>query len=340
MSPVRTRTIFPRVGQTRLAAVWPAWRPWVLKAYRLLALAAIVWLLRAHYVWLRNREDRPITVSEVRELLPQAEGLIVDPGPERGRFVVDARGSRIGYALHTSPYADSIIGYSGPTDTLLVFNPDRQLLGVRLRYSWDTFTHGQDVATDKYFLKSFNGMGWDELAGLDIEAAGIEGVSGATMTSLCLVESMKYRVGQAVQQNIPPPRRLQIAAGDVGIAIVVAVAMAFTFTRLARRRWLRRAYQFAAIGYLGFYLGDMLALPLLVGWSQSTVPWHAAPGLVLLVSAAFVLPWATRRPAYCAHICPHGAAELLGASSTANRGSPQVSIAGCGGCRCCCWVLP
>ena len=260
-----------------------------------------------------QREERPITVSEIGEFLPTAERLVVDHGPQRGRFVVDAEGNRIGYAIRSSPYADSIIGYAGPTDTLMVFDRNRRLLGVKLRHSWDTITHGQDVATDRYFLSSFSGMTWDEIAQLDIKAAGIEGVSGATLTSLCVVQSMKYRLGKAVQENIPPPRKLQVATRDVGMVVVVATAFLLTFTRASRRKWLRRAYQLAVIAYLGFYLGEMLALPLLVGWAQSGVPWHAAPGMTLLVAAAFVLPFATRRPTYCAHICPHGAAqELLG----------------------------
>jgi polyferredoxin len=130
---------------------------------------------------------------------------------------------------------------------------------------------------------------------------------------MCVVEGMKYRVGEAVEQNIPPPRRLRIRPHDAGIVLVLAVALAFSFTRVARRRRLRRTFQVAVIAYLGFYLGEMIALPLLAGWSQSGVPWHAVPGITLLVAAAFLIPFVTRRPTYCAQICPHGAAqEILG----------------------------
>ena len=45
----------------------------------------------------------------------------------------------------------------------------------------------------------------------------------------------------------------------------------------------------------------------MVGWAQNGVA-HA-PGLVLLLAAALVIPWATGKPLYCQHICPHGHAQ-------------------------------
>jgi polyferredoxin len=67
------------------------------------------------------------------------------------------------------------------------------------------------------------------------------------------------------------------------------------------------------IGYVGFFAGAPLAQSLFAGWAQNGVPWRGAPALVLLAAAALVVPWSTRKPLYCQHLCPHGAAqELLG----------------------------
>jgi len=45
----------------------------------------------------------------------------------------------------------------------------------------------------------------------------------------------------------------------------------------------------------------------------SGIAWRQAPGLVLLLAVALLVPWTTRRQVYCSQICPHGAAqELLG----------------------------
>jgi polyferredoxin len=63
--------------------------------------------------------------------------------------------------------------------------------------------------------------------------------------------------------------------------------------------------------YVGFIAGDLVALKLMGGWTRSGIPWSTAPGLVLLVAAAFLVPWTTRKPLYCHHVCPHGAAQEL-----------------------------
>jgi polyferredoxin len=79
-----------------------------------------------------------------------------------------------------------------------------------------------------------------------------------------------------------------------------------------KRRW-KVPYQIALIAYVGFIAGDLVAQKLLAGWTRSGVPWSTAPGVVLLVAAALIVPWITRKPLYCHHVCPHGAAqELIG----------------------------
>ena len=90
---------------------------------------------------------------------------------------------------------------------------------------------------------------------------------------------------------------------------VVALGAWLTFTkRDGRERW-RRWFQWVVIGYVGFLNGDLLAQSLLAGWAKSGVAWRMAPGLVLLLVAAFAVPWAARRPLYCQQLCPHGAAQ-------------------------------
>jgi NosR/NirI family transcriptional regulator, nitrous oxide reductase regulator len=100
---------------------------------------------------------------------------------------------------------------------------------------------------------------------------------------------------------------------DTGMVVVLAMAAVMAFGKPEwRHRW-KRPYQIALIVYVGFIAGDLVAQKLVVGWTRVGVPWTTAPGLVLLVVAALLVPWATRQPFYCHHVCPHGAAqELLG----------------------------
>jgi thiamine biosynthesis lipoprotein len=72
------------------------------------------------------------------------------------------------------------------------------------------------------------------------------------------------------------------------------------------RKSVRRIWQGLLVGVFGLGLGDLLSVSLLAGWSRHGVAWETAPGLVLLVALALLVPWATERAWYCHHLCPHG----------------------------------
>ena len=83
------------------------------------------------------------------------------------------------------------------------------------------------------------------------------------------------------------------------------------FGKTYGHRWTRRGFQALVIVSVGFVTGDLLAQSLFAGWASGGVPWRTAPGLVLLMAASLAVPWATRKPLYCMHLCPHGAAQEL-----------------------------
>lgn len=258
------------------------------------------------------RFPNPLTVQEVTAFLPRAARL-ADWDQRPGLFrVEDAAGQLIGFASRTSPTADDWIGFQGPTDTLFVMDAQQRVLGIAVRHSYETPEYLQWVKDDQRFLSRFNGKNLDELAELDLAAAGIEGVSGATMTSLAMAETL-VRTAQAVRDAKPAaePPRWAIAARDWGTAAVVCGGLLLAFTGLRGRRVVRVAFQLLVIVSLGFVNGDMLSQSLLVGWAQNGAAWRFAPGLVLLVAVAFLVPLTTHRQVYCHHLCPHGAVQQL-----------------------------
>jgi len=284
-----------------------------LQIYRLGVLVAIAWIIRAHHVRLRIEGHAPITVEEVRAVFPKAAELRVDAGERAGMFVHDEVGQQLGYVLRTSPITDSIIGYRGWTDTLVAFDPGLHIVGVRIRSSQDTREHVGDVRDDRYFMKTWNGKSWDEVARRSPEEFGIEGVSGASMTSLAMAEGImrRLRAADAALAIRPPP--LRFTRVDMGLAAIIVAAIWLTFAGTYGRKWLRIGFQILVIGYVGFFAGVPLAQSLFAGWAQIGVPWRSAPGLVLLMAAALLVPWTMRKPLYCQQLCPHGAAqELLG----------------------------
>ncbi len=281
-----------------------------LQLYRLAVVVVIAWLIRDLARWQRTQGDAPLRVEAVAGLLPGAASLRPDSSARDGLFVLDAVGRELGYAVRTQPRARDLIGYAGISDTLVVLDADWKIVGLKISYSEDTESYVRDIAADRRFLKKWNGLTWDAAADLDLKAAGIEGVSGATMTSMAIARSVKLRL-QTSAEEIAARAPLRFATRDYAMLAVLAAAGVMAFGPAAwRHRW-KRPYQIALIVYVGLIAGDLLALKLFAGWARAGVPWTTAPGLVLLAAAALLVPWATRSPIYCHQICPHGAAQEL-----------------------------
>jgi hypothetical protein len=283
-----------------------------LQAYRLAVLGLIVWLIRELAVEQRVQGDAPVTLGEVQAVFTNAAGLRADDSERQGLFVFDREGRELGYAVRTQPVCRNIIGYAGVTDVLIAFDPDWRVIALKVRSTEDTRTHMADIIRDRKFLKKWNSLTWDAVAEMDLKKAGIEGVSGATMTSMAMAQSIKARLKTAKDELAARPP-FRIGWRDAGLVVVLAAAVFMAFGKSPKRHRWRRAHQIGLIVYVGLISGDLLAQSLLAGWARAGVPWTTAPGLALLVAAAFLIPWATRKPLYCHHICPHGAAqELLG----------------------------
>jgi NosR/NirI family transcriptional regulator, nitrous oxide reductase regulator len=283
-------------------------KPVALQLFRCAVLVTIVLLINAHRTRLRIEADAPVKLSEIQRYYPKAAELERD-NEKLGLHVLDNDKNRIGYVIRTRPVCDSIIGYCGPTDTLIAFNDQQKALGIAIRSSADTFTHVSDVQSDTYFMNTWNGKTWQQIASMDLKKEGVEGVSGATMTSMAIAQGISHRLKHTDQQAVPPPMRFGLR--DVGLLGMLALSILIAFSHHRGKNWVRRALQISVIGYIGIINGDLIAQSLLSGWAASAVPWRMAPGLVLMVAAALVIPWTTRRALYCQYLCPHGAAQEL-----------------------------
>ena len=261
------------------------------------------------------RFPEALTLEIAQRLIKNA--VSIEPDEDRNSLwnVYGSERLKLGTILRTSPTADNIIGYQGPTEALISFNADGNVIGITLGNSYDNDEYVRYVREDDYFLSLFNGMTLDELAELDLQAAQMEGVSGATMTSMAVAEGVVKSADEHRQTPIPtaPSKRRfsTISARDVGTAAVILAGLILGFTSLRANKTVRVGFQLLLIGYLGFVNGDMVSQAMLVGWAQSGIAWRTAPGLVLLTAAAFIVPLTTRRNVYCTHLCPHGAVQQL-----------------------------
>ncbi|MFT4638186.1 MAG: NosR/NirI family nitrous oxide reductase transcriptional regulator [Verrucomicrobiales bacterium] len=267
------------------------------------------------------RFPRPLELSEAKTFFPKAQHL-------DSTRILDAQDNLLGYLAHTSPYADNILGYQGPTDTLIALDLDKKITGIDIHDTFETPRYTKTVRSDEYFLTLFNGKTLEEMATLDIYDAEVEGVSGATMTSMTMVEgmiSMAKGLQQTSQSNPPTPAWWsRLSTADLGTIGITLLGILMSMTRLRGLRGARIVFQVALIGYLGFFNGHLLSQALFAGWASNGIPWEMAPGLVFLTAAAFLVPLFAGKQVYCHQLCPHGAAQqLLGRISPWKRALPR-----------------
>jgi NosR/NirI family nitrous oxide reductase transcriptional regulator len=296
----RPRTSVRLKGSKLAAALLQSWRWFV--------FAAIVWMIRDHHFRV-VQGSRPITVTEVREFLPETFTLKADAGRRAGLFAVDRGGTVIGYAARTMPHCREIIGYSGPTDALMVFDEQDRMLGIDIRHSYDTPSHVEMVELDLIWMETWNKRTWGEISEMqDLRASKVWGVSDSSKTSEALAKSIAFRTAAADQKAVTPDR-FRFRWQDAGLVLVTLAGLALAFIK---RPWLQKRKLWVSIGifvYLGLISGDLLAQSMAVAWAESGIPWRVAPGLALLALAAFLVPGAAKHPVYCTHICPHGHAQ-------------------------------
>lgn len=260
-----------------------------------------------------SRFPDAITIEEVQVLFEAASSLEPDNEKPSMLRVLGATGQPLGKVARTSPNADNIIGYQGPTDTLFAFDRDGRMIGAAIRHSYDNEPYVRYVKEDEYFFNIFKGFTVDQIAELDMVDAGIEGVSGATRTSIAVAEALIHS-SQVIQREQPTVKQTEswfsgLSSRDYGTATVVVFAVVIALTHLRGKRRLRIAFQVVLVVYLGFINADMVSQVLLVGWAQNGVAWRVAPGLVLLTIAALACPIVTGRQVYCTHVCPFGALQ-------------------------------
>lgn len=257
---------------------------------------------------------KPVELAEVMHWFPSAQSLQASVEIEQAWDVVDATSERLGWVVRTTPAGDPITGHEGPTDTLIAFDSTGHVVGIAVHETYETEEYVDWIRDDDYFLNLFNGKTATELAEMDLFEEQVEGVSGATMTSMAMADAIKLRAA-AIR---PPPETEPPTTAETrfdrtswSLIAIVALGLLMSATHLRGQRWLRVVYQLALIGYFAFVNSDLISQALLAGWAVNGIPWRIAPGLVLLTAAAFLVPVTSRAQMYCHHVCPFGAAQQL-----------------------------
>lgn len=257
----------------------------------------------------------PVSIQLAKELFPDADDVAADETVSGRWLVNDASGDFLGTIVRTSPATDNLVGYQGPTETLIGIDPAGEVVGLRVGNSFDNEPYVSYVRDEAYFLELFNGSTLKDLAELDLVEEQIEGVSGATMTSMSVAEGLivtaKNQLRQQESQNEKPTKSPTLRMRDWGTIAIIVAGLALGLSKWRGKSGLRIPFQIVLIIYLGFINGDLLSQSMLVGWAKNGVPVWSAFGLVAVSAVAFFFPMTTKSNVYCGHLCPHGAIQQL-----------------------------
>ena len=231
---------------------------------------------------------------------------------EQGIYdVLDDTGRRVGRMLRSSPAGDGVLGYQGPTEAFLAIDENDQILGMTIGASYDNEPYVGYLREDSYYLELLNGRSRQELGDAAFDPYDVEGVSGATMSSQAVIESVALAAQESLVQREPRKLEWPISSRDIGTITVLLLGLFFCFSKWKFKRKLRPWFLATLVIYYGFLNSDLISLALLTGWAQNGVPLRLATGLSLLTAAALLVPAVTKQQLYCHHLCPFGAAQQL-----------------------------
>jgi NosR/NirI family transcriptional regulator, nitrous oxide reductase regulator len=272
--------------------------------------------------------DEPLQPTEVQDWFPEAAAIDEETGT-----VQDASGRSLGKVIRTGPHSDNLVGYQGPSELLIKLSADNCIDDVRIRESLDNEPYVGYIRDEAKFWKLFRGKTLTELAKFDPAEAGVEGVSGATMSSLVIADTL-VASANSVNSNQNSNRNSNRSAIRWTNADFATMGLLVTLAVLRKSHWFRkpawrRGWLIGTILVVGLWAGNLISLALVAGWSAEGVAWRLAPGLAAVAAISLISPALTKSNPYCNHLCPHGAVQQLIKPSSRSRRrikpSPQAT---------------
>lgn len=277
----------------------------------------------------------PITAEESLQLANKAARQ--NPELEWGELLIDqvtllseweaslqGTGDReLGRVFRSGVLSDQVVGYQGPTELLICVDPSQMVLAATFRSTFDNEPYTRYVRQEASFWAKFIGRNCEELASLDLKAEGIEGVSGATMTSMAIAESLQASCRElslhlqelnqpsvaASETKRQRTARWNLSWSELFTLVMALLSVAWSYSRWRGQRMTRLCWQMMCFVGLGWVSGNLLSLALFSGWTQGGIAWQLAPGLAMLLGLSLAAPMLLKKNIYCDQLCPHGIAQ-------------------------------
>ena len=243
--------------------------------------------------------------KDQRVLNHSVDQLFVEQSAEQpDRWLADD-----GYTvISTANVAKDIFGFGGNIP-LHIFLKDDKIVRVELQRHSETPEFIQSVI-DQGLLSAWDGLTLHEVA----QKRDIDAVSGATMSSMAIIETMARAAQLDDSGLIIATTGSRFKWDDIRFWCVLAVVLAAMIVpQFVKNKTYRKVQLALNVVVLGVWSGSFISLSSLVNlFANGLNIWLAIIPILLLI-AAFVFPLFGKKSHYCTWVCPLGSCqELIG----------------------------
>lgn len=245
---------------------------------------------------------RDIPVSAIQDVFPGASGIDYCETPESACRVENASGGIIGHLLCSSPHCDDINGYAGPVPLVVVLDTAGIIQSVIILENNETGVFVSRLRNAGFFDN------WNGLSPAQAAETTVDAVSGATMTSAAVIESVRRRCG--IHTGLSTKRGGWMNGRR--LLVVIFLLPGLFFLLFPKKLCNFRPWMLVSnVIVLGFMTGTLFSLAQFRGWILYGPDLASQWPLVALALVTLGLGLFTGKNLYCGYICPFGSAQEL-----------------------------
>lgn len=266
------------------------------------------------------------SLDEIKALFPNATSYKVTEIDKA--TVYDSNNQKLGEACHSLPKAKDLKGFAGAIPLIIGLDNNHAITGIAVQKNNETPAFINRVLSTG-ILDKWKGKLASEAVVLKVDA-----VTGATMSSSCIIKSVKTRLATNLEEIAKEEAQAESKKAkfywdctyEILAWICLIIALIAYFQKLSLVKY-RKYVMFAMVLIPGFLLGRFVSIGLLKAWFSDGIPYSTQIFMTVLVLLAIFLPMITGRAFYCVWYCPFGAAQEVCGMITKYKYTPTGRVA-------------
>lgn len=246
--------------------------------------------------------DMFFELKRVQEIFPEALDISASQ-KEEWSAATGKSGREVGYILTTKGYSDHVTGYAGPTPLLIGADEEGKIAGVIMLENGESPGFASDAASSG-LLDAWDGLAWKDAAALEVDS-----ITGATMTSRAVINTLRHRLSQVKGEELKG--EAYSLYGDIFALILALIALFVCITMPKKHDLIRMIILVVSVIYLGLFRGEFLSTKLTLGWITGGVALKGTVALGVIAALSLALLIFKGKKLYCLYLCPFGALQEL-----------------------------